>query len=83
MDDLRRFFTLFLVNVSMCYDVITHYRHRLALFCVPPMWCANAYNEDDLTGKISTHGFGANNAIVLVTSVPITSTDLSLMLLSL
>ena len=35
-------------HVSMFHDVIIHCRHKIALFCVPITWCANAYNENDL-----------------------------------
>lgn len=49
-NDMPRFLTSFLVDTSICYDVITPHRHRLALLCVPPTWCANAYNKDDLPG---------------------------------
>ena len=40
-------------NVSMYYDVITRYRHRIALFPVldRDMVCYFAYYEDDLAGE--------------------------------
>ena len=43
------FFHLILVKVLTCYDDITRFRHRVALFYVLITWCASACN--DLAGE--------------------------------
>ena len=60
----------------MFYDVMTRYKHKIALFCVSVTWCASAYNEDGLEGEswytrlIIITLF---NVILPRTSVPVTS----------
>ena len=62
-----------LVDVSACHDVRTRYRHEIIIFYVPRLWCASAYNEDDLAGENRTYHFGADKIFLPIASVPITS----------
>ena len=50
IDDVRRFFPPFLIDVSTCYDVITRCGQKIALIFVPVTWCASASDEDDFGG---------------------------------